>query len=43
VVIEDQFGVEDVVAHLGDPHLFEVAAECVHDVPDELVGYRARE
>ena len=42
VVVEDQLGVEDVVADLGDPHLFQVAAERVHDVPDELVGYRAR-
>ena len=43
VVVEDQLGVEDVVADLGDPHLFQVAAERVQDVADELVGHRARE
>ena len=41
-LVEDQLGVEDVVADLGDPHLFQVAAERVHDVTDELVGHRAR-
>ena len=42
VLVEDQLGVEDVVADLGDPHLFQVATERVQDVSDELVGHRAR-
>jgi hypothetical protein len=43
VPVEDQFGVEDVVAELGDTHLLQLAAERVDDVPDELVGHRARQ
>jgi hypothetical protein len=42
VPVEDQLGVEDVVAHLGDPHSFQAAAERGQDVADQLVGHRAR-
>jgi hypothetical protein len=41
VSVEDQLRVKDVVADLGDPHLFHVTAERVDDVTDELVGHRA--
>jgi hypothetical protein len=41
VAVEDQLGVEDVVADLGDLHLFEAAPERGQDVADQLVSDRA--
>ena len=41
-VVEDEFGVEDVVAHLGDPDGAQLRAERGEHVAHQVVGQRAR-